>query len=127
MEPSDPAESNDKYDEELLKKLRGMYASCMNEDLLNARGADPLIRIIKNVRKLFSGKPTVINSQDSDHLAVPLDGDKKRDRDSLTAAVAYLHSRGISALFDFEIEGDAGVGAYAARREHVRLLTDEFA
>lgn len=96
LETSDIAESNDKYDEELLKKLRGMYTSCMNEDLLNARGADPLIRVIKNVRKLFNGKPAVISSEGSQDTVGSLDEDKKKERDGLTAAVAYLHSRGMS-------------------------------
>ena len=90
LEPSDPAESNDKYDEELLKKLRGFYTSCMNEDLLNARGVDPLIRIIQNVKKLFDGKPSILGS-DRDNSNVL---SEKKERDGLTAAVAYLHSRG---------------------------------
>ncbi|KAI0818519.1 metalloprotease [Irpex lacteus] len=88
----------DPYDTAVLKKLRGFYASCMDEDLLDARGTDPLLHIIRNVRKLFDGEETDISAQD----------DKEKQRRGLTAAVAYLHTRGITALFDTDIEGDAG-------------------
>lgn len=75
----------DPYDTAVLKKLRGFYASCMDEDLLDARGTDPLLHIIRNVRKLFDGEETVISAQD----------DKEKQRRGLTAAVAYLHTRGL--------------------------------
>ncbi|CAL1704979.1 unnamed protein product [Somion occarium] len=84
----------DPDEETLLKKLRGLYNSCMDEDLLNARGTDPLLRVIQEVRKRFKGQ-------------VFQDGSKNKEL-GLTAAVAYLHSRGVSALFSVDIEGDVG-------------------
>ena len=105
--------TEDPYDTAILKKLRGFYASCMDEDLLDARGTDPLLHIVRNVRRLFEGEGS---AQD----------DKQKQRKGLTAAVAYLHTKGlyhslthryhysrifmtgITALFDTDIEGDAG-------------------
>ncbi|KAL4254086.1 Peptidase M13 [Abortiporus biennis] len=92
-------ESSEHYDELLLRKLRGLYRSCMNEDLLNARGQDPLIRVVRTIGDLFSRKTTVVNGVNKDEDAFP---------DGLTAAVAYLHSRGVDALFSAQIEGDVG-------------------
>ncbi|KAH8106762.1 Metalloprotease [Cristinia sonorae] len=100
------SQGTDRYDEQLLKKLRGLYNSCMNEDLLDARGATPLVRVVKKVRDLFNGETTIVDIS-SDKLQ-KRDGDDKDDRSGLTAAVAYLHSRGIGALFEANIEGDVG-------------------
>lgn len=66
----------------------------MNEDLINARGGDPLLRVVKIVQKLFNGKPAVISSEDQMVINDSVENDKKKERDGLTAAVAYLHSRG---------------------------------
>jgi endothelin-converting enzyme len=74
----------DPYDRMVLSKLRGLYSSCMNEDLLDARATDPLSRIIRDISRLFDGETTVISSQD----------EKERLKKGLTSAVAYLHTRG---------------------------------
>ncbi|KAI0807426.1 Metalloprotease [Fomes fomentarius] len=89
----------DPYDELLLKKLRGLYQSCMDEDALNEIGEAPLKDVVKKIRELFRGKTTVVDAEKTD-------SEKRRER--LTATVAYLHSRGIDALFDYSIDGDAG-------------------
>lgn len=117
------ADQEDPYDVLLLKKLRSMYNSCMDEDLLDARGQEPLLHIIRTVRKLFSGKTTSIENMPS---AKQDDEDKEKQRKGLTAALAYLHSRGrwlfilslislwahmsvgVDGLFDTMIDGDAG-------------------
>lgn len=72
------------YDEQTLHKLRGMYASCMDEDTLNDLAEEPLWDFVKTVRDLFRGKSTEISSKKKD-------GDKYN---GLTAAIAFLHSRG---------------------------------
>jgi len=77
-----------------------------------------LVHFVNIVRRLYNGSSTEISSQ------LKLDDPK---RDGLTAAVAFLHSRGarilflrglvltffhtigIGALFGFDIEGDVGV------------------
>ncbi|RPD66296.1 Metalloprotease [Lentinus tigrinus ALCF2SS1-7] len=87
------------YDEMLLKKLRGMYDSCMDEDHLDDLGEAPLKDVTNKIRQLFRGKTTVVDAEHSS---------SEKERDRLTATVAYLHSRGISALFDYSIDGDAG-------------------
>ncbi|KAI0647206.1 Metalloprotease [Trametes meyenii] len=87
------------YDQQVLKKLRGLYQSCLNEDTLNDIGERPLQVVAKEIRDLFRGKTTVVDALDKGN-------DKERAR--LTATVAYLHSRAIGALFSYEIEGDVG-------------------
>ena len=75
--------TEDPYDILLLEKLRGLYKSCMNEGLLDARGSEPLLNVIQRVRKLFSGEA----SHDVKH-------DEREERKAFTAALAYLHSQG---------------------------------
>ncbi|KAI0636818.1 Metalloprotease [Trametes polyzona] len=91
--------ANTDYDEQILKKIRGLYASCLGEDRLNEVGEKPLRDIVKKIRDAYRGKTTFIDSS------------KDRDsefRDRLTATVAFLHSRGIDALFSYDIDGDIG-------------------
>jgi endothelin-converting enzyme len=105
-------------DDRILTKLRDFYGSCLNEDRLNDVGAAPLLHLVKTLKLLYSGNSTSITSN------VQSDEDKIK---GLTAAVAFLHSRGIlfffcacifvhfscvsgiPALFTFDIEGDVGV------------------
>ncbi|CCL99342.1 uncharacterized protein FIBRA_01360 [Fibroporia radiculosa] len=88
------------YDEQILKKLRGLYASCLNEDRVRELGSGPLASVARRVRKLLRGKTTTV-----DPASVV---DSESQAKGLTAAVAYLHSRGIGGLFSIDIEGDAG-------------------
>ncbi|THH29635.1 hypothetical protein EUX98_g4545 [Antrodiella citrinella] len=99
------SEDADPNDEQLLRKLRGLYDSCMNEDLLNARGATPLVRVVKTVRDLFNGRTTIVDLVEGDVAVLDSGSQYKK---GLTAAVAYLHSRGIGSLFSADIEGDVG-------------------
>ncbi|KAF8969921.1 hypothetical protein BDZ97DRAFT_1793392 [Flammula alnicola] len=87
-------------DDQILSKLRNFYGSCLDEDRLGDVGATPLLDFVKIVRKLYNGNSTSITSK------VQTEEDKVK---GLTAAVAFLHSRAISALFAFDIEGDVGV------------------
>ncbi|KAF5391824.1 hypothetical protein D9757_001795 [Collybiopsis confluens] len=100
LEDSDSTSSfKTSYDDELLLKLRGFYSSCMNEDELDERGHKPLMDIIKNIREKFRGNQDAIVEEDLE----------KAKFKGLTAALAYMHSRGLGALFSFDIEGDVGV------------------
>lgn len=90
------------YDEQLLLKLRDFYSSCLNEDRLNAIGTEPLSHFVNTLRKLYTGNSTDITSNEE----VPEDHKKIH---GLTAALAFLHSRGVDALFSFDIEGDVGL------------------
>ncbi|KII88684.1 hypothetical protein PLICRDRAFT_141150 [Plicaturopsis crispa FD-325 SS-3] len=86
------------YETTIQRQLKGLYASCLDEELLDARGEAPLVKFVQTVRDLYSGKRTTV---DEPELYKSIDG--------LTAAVAFLHSRGIGALFSIDIEGDVGV------------------
>lgn len=73
------------YDEQLLKKLRDLYSSCMDEDKLDEVGSEPLLHVTRAIKRLFRGETTVIDA---------LKDDETEFRDRLTATVAYIHSRG---------------------------------
>lgn len=88
------------YDEQLMKKLRGLYASCMDEDHLNKLGTDPLAEVTNKIRKLLYRETTIVDAE-----AVKV---QEKHITGLTAAIAYLHSRGVGGLFSAEIEGDVG-------------------
>ncbi|KAI0831469.1 Metalloprotease [Trametes gibbosa] len=87
------------YDKQVLKKIRGLYKSCLDEDRLDAIGEAPLKDVANKIRNTFRGKSTVIDS---------FSDDPHKQRTRLTATVAYLHSRAIDALFSYDIEGDVG-------------------
>ena len=87
------------YDQVTLEKLRGLYKSCLNEDYLNERGAEPLLKITRVLRKLFRGESLDISGNE---LQRPLSAERQEEeenKDGLTAAVAFLHSRGIQVSF----------------------------
>lgn len=93
---SDYVPSLDKsYDEQILHKLRGFYSSCMDEDLLNKAAHAPLIKFTDAIKGFFRNK-----KRGGDEV--------ERKRKSLTAALAFVHARGIEGLFDFDIDGDVG-------------------
>jgi endothelin-converting enzyme len=91
--------SSGTVDDQLLTKLRDFYSSCLDENRLDEIGTAPLLHLVQTVRKLYNENTTSIFSSDE------TDGDKVQ---GLTAAVAFLHSRGIPALFSFDVEGDTG-------------------
>lgn len=74
------------YDEQILKKLRSLYSSCMDEENLDKLGEDPLVRFVQTIRDLFRGKSTEIG------VAGIGEGEKKKK--GLTAAISFMHSRG---------------------------------
>ncbi|KAJ3726361.1 hypothetical protein DFJ43DRAFT_1195956 [Lentinula guzmanii] len=86
------------YDDQILAKLRGFYTSCMNESYLDERGHEPLMVVVNNIRQMFRGKQVVIREEN-----------ERNKFEGMTNALAYMHSRGLGALFSFDIEGDVGV------------------
>ncbi|VDC06015.1 unnamed protein product [Peniophora sp. CBMAI 1063] len=86
----------------LLNKLRDLYESCMDEDTLAKFGDLPLREVVRTVRRLFRQEGTKI-------YATGEEGEAGKRRKGLSAALAYLHSKGITALFDLGIDGDAAV------------------
>ena len=81
------------FDHQVLKKLRGIYGSCMNEKELNKRGIKPLLEVVEEIQSLYRRGPE-------------RGGDDLLDRRGLTAALTFLHSRGIGSLFNFYFDGD---------------------
>ena len=82
--PLSIASLHESADQQLLTKLRNLYHSCMDEDTLDQLGEGPLKDFVGHVRKLYRGESTgVIYANDDD-----------KRREGLTAALAFLHSRG---------------------------------
>ncbi|GLB35092.1 putative peptidase family M13 [Lyophyllum shimeji] len=97
LEPKSTSISfNSTHDTEILRKLRDLYSSCLNEDTLDDIGVAPLSQFVQTLRRIFRRDTSDIDTED------------KKDSTDLTAALAYLHSQGIDALFSFDIEGDVG-------------------
>ncbi|KIJ23039.1 hypothetical protein M422DRAFT_81961, partial [Sphaerobolus stellatus SS14] len=91
-------------DSQTLTKLQNLYASCMDEDHLDSLGIQPLLQVVNTVRGLFNGSTTVVDASHGSQHALSIAPHR-----GLTAALSYIHSRGIDALFEFIIEGDVGV------------------
>ncbi|KAF5370302.1 hypothetical protein D9758_006925 [Tetrapyrgos nigripes] len=100
LETPSPSSFKTSYDEQILGKLRGFYNSCLNETRLDERGQEPLAEFVQTLRKLYRGERLSVSSTPEE---------QKEEGRRLTEALAFLHSRGIDALFDFRIEGDVGV------------------
>ena len=67
----------------------------MDEGLLNDRGEEPLIDITRVVKKLFRGESLDISGGELQRPLTAADQAKDGDKhNGLTAAIAYLHSRG---------------------------------
>ncbi|KAF8580903.1 zincin [Ramaria rubella] len=91
-------------DAETLIKLQDLYQSCLAEDFMDSLGINPLKDVVNMVKKLFNiSFPSVGSLRAEQHIL------NSNVRPGLTAAVAYLHSRGIGGLFAFDVEGDAAV------------------
>lgn len=86
-------ELTDEFDAMTLKKLRDLYSSCVNEDLLDERGDEPVRSMVKVVKGLYGGNSTSISSSFESQSQKPVTSAAKIDT-GLTAAIAYLHSRG---------------------------------
>ncbi|GAA5988298.1 hypothetical protein JCM10908_002154 [Rhodotorula pacifica] len=127
-----------KADQENLANLRAFWDSCNDEKALEKVGSEPLYEIAGEVIKLWRGDGESHLNANGDaeaHIANDLlmqadetayepeshhhkkhknkggDGrrwDPKTKRTRLTNALAYLHSRGVGALFDASGEGDVG-------------------
>ncbi|KIO34187.1 hypothetical protein M407DRAFT_17094 [Tulasnella calospora MUT 4182] len=101
----DPTPETSPADAASLKKLKDLYQSCMNEATLEEIGHEPLLNMTRELRKAIRGQ--VWNKANDEEPLKPLG--EKVGKVGLTAATAYLHSRGISGLFGMYIDGDAAV------------------
>ncbi|KAG8772677.1 hypothetical protein FRC12_002944 [Ceratobasidium sp. 428] len=107
-------------DARTLTKLKDLYGSCVNEPLLDKIGASPLLEVVKTVKRLLDddfkspiykgpGRKYDVPTSSGKHDDGNEDEERKVSVQGLTAAVAYLHSRSIDVLFQFGIDGDAGL------------------
>ncbi|KAG8883883.1 hypothetical protein FRB97_005721 [Tulasnella sp. 331] len=103
-----PAEAS-KADVLSLTKLKDMYQSCMDEDALAELGTQPLLDLVHQIRKAYSGHIAQYKFHDEHQTPLSAMERKTSSRLGLTAAVSFLHSRDISVLFGFDIDGDVGV------------------
>jgi hypothetical protein len=74
--------------------VQDLYKECLNESKLDEVGQKPLLDQIRVVRGLYNGSTSI-----EPHLVVrgaTLDSAPK----GLTAALAYLHSRGMKVPFE---------------------------
>lgn len=87
LESGAESSSLDSYDKETLTKLRDMYTSCTNEDLLNERGIEPLQQVVHVIRDLYRA--------DEWKKAEAMHSDF-----GLTSVISFMHSRGAFAFDD---------------------------
>ncbi|EJD52946.1 zincin [Auricularia subglabra TFB-10046 SS5] len=104
-------ESLSAADKQSLLKIKTLYTSCTDEVALDAHGSEPLKHLVSTLRDILHGKDLgamsrIVGSPQA-HFSLPSTAGEV-GKHPWTAALAYTHSRGVSALFDFEIEGDAG-------------------
>lgn len=98
-------------DKESLAKIKTLYTSCTDEDAASDLGAEPLAQLVKTMRDILHGKDVGAMSsfaQQDNSVQAHFSAAGNAGKHPWTAALAYVHSRGVSALFDFGIEGDAG-------------------
>ncbi|KZO95345.1 Metalloprotease [Calocera viscosa TUFC12733] len=88
-----------------LSKLQTLYGSCMDEGTLQERGENPLVSMVEELKILFEGGigENHLSAKDDQRIM------KELPPKGLTAALAWLHSKGVEVLFSFMIDGDAGV------------------
>ncbi len=86
-EESKSSLAHDSYDQETLQKLRNMYTSCLREEQLDGIGSTPLEHFVRKIRKLF-------REEDNDITAT----EKGKKSKGLTAALAFIHSRGTTLV-----------------------------
>ncbi|KXN89289.1 Endothelin-converting enzyme 2, partial [Leucoagaricus sp. SymC.cos] len=90
----------DQYDQQTLQKLSDMYSSCTNLDQLDSIGQAPLENFVGMLRGLYRGNATTSGANAREGT---------QTSKGLTAALAFLHLRGVDSLFGFFIDGDAGL------------------
>ncbi|GJN91329.1 hypothetical protein Rhopal_004350-T1 [Rhodotorula paludigena] len=122
-------------DRENLAHLRSFWEACNDEETLEKRGSKPLLDVVGEVIALWRGDASATGveeveaSEDDVDFLLQLNGleptghkhrkgrggnrksrkwDPATKRARLTDALAYLHSRGITALFETYTDGDVG-------------------
>ncbi|KAG1513232.1 hypothetical protein G6F46_005430 [Rhizopus delemar] len=74
-------------DKQNFNKAKSLYDSCKNESLIDARGAEPIYPLLKEIRQLLPA--STVNSARE-----------------LTKALSYLAKRGVGGLFEIAVDAD---------------------
>jgi endothelin-converting enzyme len=72
------------FDHQVLRKLRDLYNSCMDENELDLLGVTPLLKVTRRIRELFRPKTMAKNMTN-----------EKQESHGLTASIVYLHNIGM--------------------------------
>ncbi|CEG63215.1 hypothetical protein RMATCC62417_00395 [Rhizopus microsporus] len=97
-------------DKQVFNKAKSLYDSCMNETLIDQRGAEPIYPLLKEIRNLF---PSSLD-------------DSSRE---LTKALSYLAKRGVYALFEIDVDADykdPNVNTLLLAQEGLTLPTKDY-
>jgi hypothetical protein len=90
LEEPIPKESTT-YDRQTLGKVKELYKQCLDENTLNDIDIKPLVDVVRVVQGLYNGS-TSIESESRDPSKQSFSKSSKKH--DLTAALAYMHSRG---------------------------------
>ena len=106
IEPSESNTSNiesPSYDDQTKKKIQDLYVGCMNEDLLNKRGQEPILDVVNTIRTLYRSETWKDRSNEAEDQATfsGREAVSQADGYGLTTAIAYLHSRGMSPYLEW--------------------------
>ncbi|KAI8379642.1 uncharacterized protein BYT42DRAFT_334708 [Radiomyces spectabilis] len=83
-------------DKQNFNKVKALYDSCMDEQAIDARGAEPLLPLLRELRRLYP----------SDFAAVNADTMPKatENTQTLTQAMSFLFKHNVGALFEIMID-----------------------
>lgn len=90
-------------DKQNFGKAKTMYDSCMNESAINARGAEPIIPLLRDIRNSFEAT-TYAATQDGRFVEQDQKSSSLVQR--LTKTIAQLANAGVNALFRTNIDLD---------------------
>jgi endothelin-converting enzyme len=122
----------DEWDQKSITMLKGWYEGCTNSESQNRLGNEPLMEVLQEIKDHFSKEedekhllfteqrnpippnmppgrsPRPHRPSDSPVPLPPAPGGRSSRQARLTRALAWQHSRGLPALFEFGVDGDAG-------------------
>ncbi|SCZ89621.1 BZ3500_MvSof-1268-A1-R1_Chr9g10493 [Microbotryum saponariae] len=101
----------DEADQRNIAHLQDFWASCLDEDLHDRQGLDPLMDLVEQAVSAWRGSSASADKidQDSmfqDEMLKKPKWDEKTKKDRMTASLMYLHSRGVETLFQLFLQGD---------------------
>ncbi|SCV69812.1 BQ2448_1206 [Microbotryum intermedium] len=101
----------DEADQRNIAHLQDFWASCLDEDLHDRQGLEPLLDLVEQAVRAWRGSSSpsdkdVQQSMFQDQMLKKPKWDDKTKKDRLTASLMYLHSRSVETLFTLFLQGD---------------------